>query len=237
MLFFLCGVLIGMSKAGITGLISVIIVIAANIFGGKNSSGIVLPLLLTANTISIIHYRNDFRFSDLFRILPWALAGLALGIVFGKAVSNETFTLIIGIALLGSVPILIMKEVRGSEKLILNNPIITAFIGIVAGFTSMVGNAAGPIMGIYLLSMQLKKNSYIVTTAWFFFIMSLIKVPIHIFIWETINLNVLLMDAIIIPSVFLGTFLGFKVIKIFPEKIYRIFIISVITFSSITLII
>ncbi len=225
-----------MSKAGITGLISVIVVITATIFGGKNSSGIILPLLLVANTISIIHYRNDFRFSDLFRILPWSLAGLSLGIFFGKAVSDQIFTNIIGITLLASVPLLILKEILGSEKLILHNPILTAIFGVVAGFTSMIGNAAGPIMGMYLLSMRLKKNSYIVTTAWFFFIMSFIKVPIHLFIWETITMNTLLLDVLVVPSVFIGSFLGFKLIKVIPEKIYRIFIITVITFSSLTLV-
>jgi len=225
-----------MSKAGITGLISVIVVISANIFGGRISSGVVLPLLITANIISIYHFRKDIQFRDLIRIIPWALVGVIIGFIFGRRVSDNTFTTIIGLTLLFSVPILIIREWRGLESITIKNHFLVSLIGILAGFTSMVGNAAGPIMSVYLLSMNLNKNRYIVTTAWFFFIMSLMKMPIHVFFWETLDWRTLLLDLLLVPLVAVGSLIGFRIVKIIPEKPYRYFIIGVITLSSLTLV-
>ena len=51
-------------------------------------------------------------------------------------------------------------------------------MGLVAGFGTMVGNAAGPVMTIYLISRGLRKQEFIGTSAWFFFIVNLSKLPI-----------------------------------------------------------
>ena len=65
----------------------------------------------------------------------------------------------------------------------------------------MIGNAAGPVMSVYLLSMRKEKMEYIGINAWFFIVVNLLKVPFQIFAWDNINwgsfsLN-LLMRAIV----------------------------------------
>ena len=99
----------------------------------------------------------------------------------------------------------------------------------------MIGNAAGPVMALYLLSMRLPKNQFIGTAAWFFFIINLIKVPFHVAIWETITWSSFLFDILMIPAVAIGAFLGIWLVKFFPERAYRIFIIATTLLAAILL--
>lgn len=99
----------------------------------------------------------------------------------------------------------------------------------------MIGNAAGPVMSIYFLSMMLPKNSFIGTGAWFFLIINLFKIPFHITIWKTIDLNSFTLDLAMFPAIMIGAFLGIKVVKIIPEKPYRIFIIVTTALAALKL--
>ena len=99
----------------------------------------------------------------------------------------------------------------------------------------MIGNAAGPIMALYLLSMHLPKKVYIGTAAWFFFIINLFKIPFHIFIWETITLNSFIFDLLMLPGIIIGALLGVRIVKLFPEKAYRYFVILTTIVSALLL--
>jgi uncharacterized membrane protein YfcA len=105
-------------------------------------------------------------------------------------------------------------------------------LGLLGGFATMIGNAAGPVMALYLLSMRLPKNSYIGTGAWFFAIVNISKVPFHIFSWKTINLQSFMLDVIMIPAIATGAILGIYLVRFFPEKAYRIFIILTTVLSA-----
>ncbi len=99
----------------------------------------------------------------------------------------------------------------------------------------MIGNAAGPIMAVYLLSMMLPKNSFIGTGAWFFLIINLFKIPFHIMVWKTIDINTFTLDLAMFPAIMIGAVLGFKLVKYIPEKPYRIFIIIATALAAIKL--
>ena len=111
----------------------------------------------------------------------------------------------------------------------------TGVFGLLGGFSSMIGNAAGSIMALYLLSMNLPKNNFIGTQAWFFFIINLFKLPFHIFVWKTVTLQSLSVNVIMIPAILLGVFLGIKIVKILNEKIYRWMVIISVFISSLLL--
>ena len=74
--------------------------------------------------------------------------------------------------------------------------------------------------------MHLPKNKFIGTGAWFFFIVNVLKVPLHITVWKTINWESFLFDVVMIPGIIAGAFLGIYLVKLFPERAYRIFIIG-----------
>jgi uncharacterized membrane protein YfcA len=88
----------------------------------------------------------------------------------------------------------------------------------------MVGNAAGAITSIYLLSMRLPKNSFIGTAAWFFLIINLAKVPLQIFFWENISAGTLTFTAIMVPAIAAGAAIGILAAGRIPERGYRVFV-------------
>jgi len=108
-------------------------------------------------------------------------------------------------------------------------------LGMAGGFTSMVANAAGPIFTLYLLSMRFKKNSFIGTGAWFYFLLNCFKLPLQVFYWKQVTIHTFLLDLFVLPLIIAGVFLGIYLVKFIPEKAYRIFIIVSTLVSAIFL--
>ena len=94
-------------------------------------------------------------------------------------------------------------------------------MGILAGFTTMVGNLAGAFSNIYFLAMRLPKNTFIGTAAWLFFIINTFKLPFHIWSWETINQSSILKSLELVPFVILGLFVGVYLVKNINDEGYR----------------
>jgi uncharacterized membrane protein YfcA len=99
--------------------------------------------------------------------------------------------------------------------------------GFLAGFTTMIGNLAGPVSDIYFLAMRLPKNEFIGTAAWLFFIINVFKLPFHIFIWKTISYETLLLNSVLIPVVTLAFFLGAYLVRLISNVNYRRFVLIV----------
>jgi hypothetical protein len=99
----------------------------------------------------------------------------------------------------------------------------------------MIGNATGPILSLYLLAMRIPKYVFIGTGAWFYLLVNLFKVPLHIFVWKTITIKTLVFDLLMVPAILAGVFIGIQIIKIIPEKPYRILVITTIVVSALLL--
>jgi len=112
---------------------------------------------------------------------------------------------------------------------------VAAFFGITGGFSTMIGNAAGPVMSVYLLSRQLPKTVYIGTTAWFFFIINITKLPLQIWVWHNITIQTLLFNLALLPAIALGAYAGIKITAIIPENTYRWFVIVITVIASVAL--
>lgn len=223
-ILFLVALLIGMAKTGIHGTGMAAVPLLAMVFGGKLSSGILLPILCIADIFAVWYYHRHTRWSHLIRLFPWAALGVVAGTYIGDTINDEAFRLIMAIIILGSLAIMIWQE-RSSKKNIPQGLWFAALLGILGGFTTMVGNLAGSVMALYLLTMRLPKNEYIGTAAWFFMILNWFKIPFHVFVWGTITIDSFLLDLTTIPVVAIGAFLGVKVVKRIPEEKYRWFII------------
>jgi uncharacterized membrane protein YfcA len=74
--------------------------------------------------------------------------------------------------------------------------------------------------------MRLPKNSFIGTTAWFFLVINLFKIPFHIFAWNTIRVDTVLLNVTALPAIMLGAVAGIYIVKKLSEKTYRWFIIA-----------
>lgn len=214
----------GMSKTGVHGAGMLAVPLLANVFGGQTSSGIMLPMLVMADVFGVWYYHRHASWKHLRILFPWAAGGVILGTITGKYIDDSVFRIIMAIIILTSLVVMLWLE-RGHKEDIPHQKTFAVTSGILGGFTSMVGNLAGTVMAVYLLSMRLPKNAFIGTTAWFFLVVNWFKVPFHIFSWHTINLNTFLFDLTTLPFIILGAFLGIIVVKKLSEKTYRWFII------------
>ena len=104
-------------------------------------------------------------------------------------------------------------------------------VGLLGGFTTMIGNAAGPVIGVYLLMMHLQKNTFISIAAWIFAILNLFKFPLHYLIWETISPESLLTNIKLFPFILIGGVGGYFLVKRIPSDQYRLLVI-IATFVS-----
>jgi hypothetical protein len=189
-----------------------------------------------ADVFAVWYYHRHARWSYVIKLLPWTVIGVLVGIYVGDQVTDAVFKDIMGIIILLSVVILIWRDIRKDVR-IPGGILFPMLMGLSGGFATMVGNAAGAIMALYLLSMRLPKNEFIGTGAWFFLIINLFKIPFHVSVWETINLNTFTFDLLLFPAIAIGAFAGIYVVKLIPEKGYRIFMLISTTISAIVFLI
>jgi uncharacterized membrane protein YfcA len=221
----LVALFIGMAKTGVHGTGILAVPLLATVFGGQQSTGILLPMLMLADVMGVVYYHRHASWHHLKILFPWAALGVIVGTLVGGYINDEVFKLIMGAIILISVLIMIWLEKSSHQDEVPTNKLFAHGMGIAGGFTSMVGNLAGSVMGIYLLSTRLPKNAYIGTAAWFFMVVNWFKFPFHVFVWHTISINTMLFDLVTLPVILLGAFLGIVIIKKVSEKIFRWFII------------
>jgi uncharacterized membrane protein YfcA len=217
--------LIGMAKTGVHGAGMLAVPLLATVFGGQLSSGIMLPLLLMADLIGVWYYHRHASWHHLKILFPWAALGVLAGTLTGSYINDQLFKILMAIIIVMGVIIMIWLERATRSDKIPQNKVFGATAGVAGGFTSMVGNLAGPVMSVYLLSMRLPKNAFIGTTAWFFMVVNWFKVPFHIFVWKTMSWNTWWFDLLTFPLIVLGAWLGVVIVKSLSETFYRWFII------------
>ena len=221
----LCALCVGMAKTGLSGVGMFIVPVLASVFGAKSSTGILLPMLIMADIIGVSYYHRHADIKLLLKLIPATVIGVLAGVYVGDIINDEQFKTLLAIIILAGVSIMIWNERKKAKEAIPHNWYFASTAGLLGGFTTMIGNAAGPVMTIYFLSMDLKKNNFIGTVAWFFLVVNVFKVPFHIFNWGTITTQTFLFDLSLLPIIMLGGLIGIFVVKKIPEKPYRIFII------------
>jgi uncharacterized protein len=235
MLGIASGLVIGMAKTGLSGLTLVFIPLMALSFGNRASTGIILPMLCIGDIFAVAWYRRHGEGKYILRLLPSTLCGLGAGVMVGSRLSDTAFGIMLGSIILVLLALMVWQESSKKENLYPSAWWFSALAGLLAGLTTMIGNAAGTVMSIYLLSMRLPKNSFIGTAAWFFMIINLLKIPLQIFFWKNISPATLAFDAVMIPVIAIGAFIGFRVTGKIPERAYRILVIVMTGLSSLLL--
>lgn len=227
------GFLIGAAKAGIKGLGMLIVVIMATAFDPKASTGLVIPMLSMADLLAVRYYRRDVVWSYLWRLLPAAVVGIVIGTWVGDQIDAATFRQVFTWVILLGLGLIIWQERHPIRPERLRHPIVSMGTGLAGGFTTMVGNAAGPVMSVYLLATRLPKVQFIGTAAWFFLIVNFIKMPFHIWVWETLSWSSFTLNLYAIPAITFGFWIGLKIVAQIPEKAFRYFIIIITALTAI----
>jgi len=230
-----CGMLIGMSKVGVPGVSMIVVPALAFIFGAKQSTGVLLPILMMADIFGVAYYRRHANWAHLIKVLPWAVIGLLLALWVGELVNDVQFKNLIAILVFLSIGLMLWQDKRKGTNFFPDKWWFAASMGILGGFATMIGNVAGPVFAIYLLAMHLPKNSFIGTGAWFFMIINFSKFPLQLFVWNNIKIETLAIDLVTLPAIAVGAILGFKMVKIIPERAYRGFVIVITVISALLL--
>lgn len=232
---FFCGLCVGVSKTGINGLGTVAVPVLAIIFGAKASTGILLPMLCCADLFAVAYYRRSAEWRYVIRLLPWALTGFALALLTDYRIPDEGFKTLIGACILVGLGVMLWNEYRGKEAEIPSAWWFTALFGVMGGFSTMIGNAAGPVMSVFLLSMRLPKKSFVGTAAWFFMIINFLKLPLQYFVWNNISGETLQFNLVMLPSIAVGAWIGIVFVKKISEKNYRVAVYALTLISALML--
>jgi uncharacterized membrane protein YfcA len=199
--------LVGVAKTGITGLSLLFVSLFASIMPARRSTGVVLPLLILGDVIAVLSYRKHAQWGHVLRLFPWAAAGVIIGAFAIGHMDERQTRLAIGAIVISLSILHLARRARSAAQPAETAVWFAPLIGMLAGFTTIVSNAAGPLMVIYLLAMRLPKMEYMGTGAVFFMLLNLFKTPFMVWL-GLITPASLLLNAELAPAVIAGTLLG-----------------------------
>lgn len=200
-LLAVAALVIGLSKTAVPGAGTVAVAIFAAVLPAKQSTGTILLLLILADLFAITMYRRTVNWRALLRLAPAVVVGILLGVVFLAVVSDVWVKRTIGVLLIAVIVITLLRRrfsataaAQGSHR------VAAATYGTIGGFTTMVANAAGPVMSMYFLAARFSVKEFLGTAAWFFFLVNVSKVPFSIGL-GLITPPGLLIDLVLAPLV------------------------------------
>jgi uncharacterized membrane protein YfcA len=208
----LAALIVGVSKGGISGLGFLPVVIFAQVLPStRQSSGFVLPLLIFGDFVAVLSYRRHTQWSYLWKLFPWTAAGVLTGYFAMGHINDGQAAKLIGLIVIALVILHLWRQrqakLAGPDAAIEHGWWFAPLIGVLAGFTTLVANAAGPLMALYLLAMGLPKMEYVGTGAVFFMLLNWFKVPFMVNL-GLITANSVKFNLLLAPAVLIGTFLG-----------------------------
>lgn len=213
-------VMIGLSKTGIPGLGILFVAIFATVFPSLLSTGVVLPLLICADLVAVYTYHGKTVWKHLFRLIPPAICGVVFGYFWMRHLSDEGASFWIGFLILAMVMLHFVRKRFPDWRP--HQGAVAWFFGVTGGIVTMVANAAGPLVSLYLLEMKLKKEEFMGTGAWFYLLLNSFKVPFGVSLgiihFETIKLNLVLLPCIVLGAI-LGRKLNRKISDVWFERV------------------
>lgn len=216
-----CSLLVGISKTGVPGAGVLAVPLLASVMPAKESTGFLLPILIAADLFAIVYWRRNVDWRKLARLLPWTLTGVVFGFIGLRYISSRQLMPVIGLIVLVMISLNWWRNSRPGEAPALpTSHWFAAVTGILAGTTSMMANAAGPIMVIYMIAMKMEKKELIGTTAWFFFILNLSKTPFSGRL-ELITFTSLKTNLALLPCILAGGIIGILLVHRLPQRLFN----------------
>lgn len=223
LLVLVAALFIGMAKSGIAGLGMFPVLLMADVFPARESTGIVLPLLICGDLLAVFFFKKHAHWSHLKGLMSPAILGIVLGFLLMRLdFSNSLFRHVIGWIVLAMVALHCVQRFTpaGGLEHLPHSKRFAWFMGGLAGVTTMMANAAGPVMAMYLLAVKLPKLQFVGTSAWFFLMINLIKVPFSCQL-GLIRTGTLLFNLALVPVVMAGIVAGKALLKLIPQKLFE----------------
>jgi uncharacterized membrane protein YfcA len=229
----LCAVLVGFTKTGIPGVGILVIPLMASVFPARASTGILLPMLVMGDVLAVTYYRQHVKIPVLVKIIPFTLIGVLAGYFALRVINDTEMNYLIGSIVLVLVILTMLQEINViPERAIPKNILLAIVLGVLAGFTTMVANAAGPIIIVYLLAMNLDKEEFIGTGSWYYLLVNAIKIPLS---WSLglITPESLLFNVKFFVFILFGGLLGIYTLHRISPKQFRYAAIALSAVASI----
>jgi uncharacterized protein len=226
----------GIAKGGLFGVSLMHVVIFAFLFGARDSTGVVLPMLIVGDICAVTFLHQHARWDYVRRMLPPACIGVVIGWALMGRVTDATFKPIIGWIIL-SLAVMQFARMQRPQWFgdVPHNPMFAWAMGLLAGVTTMLANAAGPIFGLYALSVSLPKFEIVGTGAWLFFILNSFKVPFSVGL-GLINAHTLLFNLLMSPIILVGVAGGRWLTHRLPQKLFDSFLLAFAAIAALRLI-
>lgn len=221
---------IGLSKAGFSGISMVSVFLLADLYGAKASVGLALPLLIAADLMAYPAFIKHGSWKPVWRLLGPALVGLGIGWWMLGWIDDGAARRVIGAC------VLLMAGLQMSRRWVpewfdrcVESKGFGLGAGVLGGFATMLANAAGPVIQLYLMARKVPKMELIGIGARFFLLINLLKVPLNARL-ALINSDSLMENAKLLPGVVLGIFGGKWLIRHVPQAAFEgmILVFSVI---------
>lgn len=217
----LCAFLVGVSKTGIPGVGILVVPLMATVLPARESVGILLGILILGDLFAAGYHRRNAQWKHVLRLLPATFVGIVVGWRALDVVTNEQLAPIIGLIVLAMLAIHYARtRSKGQDAPVPTQWWFAAAVGFAAGLTTMMANAAGPVMIIYLLAMRLPKFAFVGTSAWFFFVVNWLKVPFHADL-DTMTLATAKLDLMMLPAIAAGAVVGIVFLQRIGQKAFN----------------
>lgn len=212
----------GMSKTGVPGIGIPGVLMMTLAFPGaeKLSTGAVVPLLVIADSFAVWYYWKTADWNRIRLLLPSVFLGLIFGTALLRVLDHAQFKMILSVLVL---TLIAFEEIRRRRKWnsFPRSNIFAWSMGLLSGFTTQIGNAAGPVMSVYMSAQNLPKQDFMGTWAVFFFIVNVTKLPLIGGLVPGLNMitrETLSFDLCLLPGLLVGVLLGRQLYKLVPER-------------------
>lgn len=228
--------IVGLSKTALPGINTISIAIFAAVLPAKASTGALLLVLIVGDIFALWSYRRHADWPTLLRLVPAVVLGLVLGAAFLALADDAWVRRVIGVILLVLIAITLWRRYRTSASKSEARGAVIARLsyGTLGGFTTMVANAGGPVISLYLFAARFNVLAFLGTAAWFFAVINIVKVPIGIGL-GIITLDSLWLMLLLVPGVVIGAFFGRRIAKRIKQQTFEWVVIAGTVFGALYL--
>ncbi|MEU0673620.1 sulfite exporter TauE/SafE family protein [Streptomyces sp. NPDC006172] len=223
--------LVGFSKTAVSGANTVSLAIFAAVLPARASTGVLLPILIAGDVLAVLTYRRHAHWPTLWRLFPAVAVGVVAGTAFLTWADDAVVRTSIGAILLFMAAVTLWRR-RTADATADPDGVTTRAgrikarsYGVLGGFTTMVANAGGPVMSMYLLSAGFRKLGFLGTSAFFFLIVNVSKVPFSVGL-GLIDAHSLLLDATLVAFVVPGALLGKWAVDRINQRLFEQLVIA-----------
>jgi uncharacterized protein len=233
-LIYMATFIIGLNKSGLRGIDMLNVTLMAIVFGSKQSTGLVLPLLCLGDILASFYYKKHVNWPLFWKLTLWMALGILVAVFWGQYWPEALFRKVFAGIIIISIGLLVWQEAGGLKHLP-NHPLFSPLMGLVTGFATMMGNLAGAFATVYFSAQRVSKNEFVGTVSVVFLVINLFKLPFQILYWKNIDTQSLSANLWLLPAVFLGFFVGKYFVNKISDTAYRKVVFALTLLGSLSL--